>query len=392
MKKSILACATMSAFAGVANAQSSVTLYGIVDNGLSYTSNAGGSHQYNMSSGVLSGSRFGLLGSEDLGGGLKAIFTLENGFDVNSGKASQGGLLFGRRAFVGLSSNRFGTVTFGRQYDSQADYLGPLEVGDQWGGYIAAHPGDLDGFNNLNRLNNVVKYTSATYAGLSFGGLYSLGGTPGNFSRNAIWSLGAGYTNGPLTLASAYEHINNPNASFFGSGGTVAATVGGVPGNNTSSPVYSGYASAHSEQIISVGGAYAFGAATVGATYANTQFRDLGDTTSGPNPLHYSGTANFNNAEVNFKYQLTPAFLMGVAYDYTKGSSVNGNGGAKYSQASLGCNYSLSKRTILYMIGIYQHATGTDSRDKPAVAAINLLTPSTTASQTTIHVGIRHRF
>jgi predicted porin len=113
----------MSALAGVASGQSSVTLYGMVDNGLSYASNSGGSHQYNMSSGVLSGSRFGLLGSEDLGGGLKAIFTLENGFDVNSGKASQGGLMFGRRAFVGLSSSRFGTITLGRQYDFHAAAL-----------------------------------------------------------------------------------------------------------------------------------------------------------------------------------------------------------------------------------------------------------------------------
>ncbi|RAF76601.1 porin, partial [Burkholderia multivorans] len=87
--------------------------------------------------------------------GLKAIFTLENGFDVNSGRLGQGSLMFGRQAYVGLSSP-YGTVTLGRQYDSVVDFVGPLEAGDQWGGYIAAHPGDLDNFNNAYRVNNAI--------------------------------------------------------------------------------------------------------------------------------------------------------------------------------------------------------------------------------------------
>ncbi|MEA3130978.1 MAG: hypothetical protein QOF46_2773, partial [Paraburkholderia sp.] len=175
MKKSLLALAALGAFAGVAHAQSSVTLYGIIDEGFNINTNSGGKHLYNLSSGVLQGSRWGLRGTEDLGGGLKAIFVLENGFDVNNGKLGQGGLMFGRQAYVGLSS-QFGTVTLGRQYDSVVDYVGPLEAGDQWGGYIAAHPGDIDNFNNAYRTNNTVKYTSANYGGLTFGGTYSFGG------------------------------------------------------------------------------------------------------------------------------------------------------------------------------------------------------------------------
>lgn len=131
MKKSLLALAALGAFAGVAHAQSSVTLYGIIDEGFNVNTNVKGQHLYNLSAGVLQGSRWGLRGTEDLGGGLKAIFVLENGFDENTGKMNQGGLLFGRQAYVGLSSN-YGTVTLGRQYDSVVDYVGPLEVGDQW--------------------------------------------------------------------------------------------------------------------------------------------------------------------------------------------------------------------------------------------------------------------
>jgi predicted porin len=393
MKKSLLALAALSAVAGVAHAQSSVTLYGIVDEGFNFNTNANGGRLYNLSSGVLQGSRWGLRGAEDLGGGLKAIFVLENGFDVNTGKLGQGGLEFGRQAYVGLSSSQFGTVTAGRQYDSVVDFVGPLEAGDQWGGYIAAHPSDIDNFNNANRVNNAIKYTSANYAGFTFGGLYSFGGVPGATGRNQIFSLGAGYNNGPLVLGAGYLNVRNPNVSFYGDGGTVAATTGGVPGSNFgSSPVISGYASAHTLQIIGAGGAYTFGPATIGVTYSNTKFMDLGDLSSGPNPEGYSGTATFNNAELNGKYQLTPALLIGAAYDYTKGSSIAGKSGATYNQFSLGTDYFLSKRTDVYLIGVYQHASGTDSTGEAARASINGLTPSSSDSQATVRVGIRHKF
>ncbi|PXW24469.1 porin [Paraburkholderia caballeronis] len=393
MKKSLLALAAMSAFAGVAHAQSSVTLYGIIDQGINYTNNAKGASLINMTSGVLQGSRWGLRGAEDLGGGLKAIFVLENGFDLSSGKLGQGGLMFGRQAYVGLSSTRYGSVLLGRQYDSVVDYVGPLEVGDQWGGYIAAHPGDLDNFNNAYRTNNTVKFASVNYAGLTFGGTYSFGGVSGNFSQNQIWSLGAGYSNGPLTLGAAYLNARTPS------------NAGGLFGNNTStstasavtSPVYSGFANANTYQVIGAGGAYTFGAATIGATYSNVSFRNLGANLGAATPVFQSGqNATFNNAEINFKYQFTPALLAGVAFDYTDGNSVakigGGDASAKYYQYSAGVDYFLSKRTDVYVTGVYQHASGTDSTGGPAVAAINNLSPSTTPNQVTVRVGIRHKF
>jgi predicted porin len=394
MKKSLLALAALGAFSGVAHAQSSVTLYGIIDEGVNYTSNSGGHTLWNLSSGVMQGSRWGLRGTEDLGGGLTAIFTLENGFDVNTGKSGQGGLEFGRQAFVGLSSSGFGTVTLGRQYDSVVDYVGPLEAGDQWGGYIAAHPGDLDNFNNAYRINNSIKYTSPNFAGLTFGGLYSLGGVAGDFSRNQAFSLGAGYTNGPLVLGVGYLNVRNPNVSFFGNStsGTINAGV-----SNVTSSVYGGYGSAHTYQVIGAGGAYTFGPATVGITYSNTKFYNLGSTYAS---AFAGSTATFNNAEINFKYQLTPALVLGAAYDFTKGSSVNGQSGAKYHQGALGADYFLSKRTDVYLIGVYQHASGntvsTSSRGVDSVVAatanISGLSPSTTNNQATVRVGIRHKF
>ncbi|CAH2933540.1 MAG: Outer membrane porin [uncultured Paraburkholderia sp.] len=398
MKKSLLALAALGAFAGVAHAQSSVTLYGIIDEG--FNTNSAGKHLYNLSSGVMQGSRFGLRGTEDLGGDLKALFVLENGFDVNNGKLGQGGLMFGRQAYVGLSS-QFGTVTLGRQYDSVVDYVGPLEAGDQWGGYIAAHPGDIDNFNNAYRTNNTVKYTSADYNGLKFGGTYSFGGVAGNFSSNQIWSLGAGYNNGPLVLGVGYLNARTPAASggLFNNGGTIAtntpATATAAANFAVTSPVYTGFASANTYQVVGAGGAYTFGAATIGLTYSNIRFANLGASYASP----FKGqTATFNNAEVNFKYQLTPALLVGAAYDYTRGTEINGNSRAQYHQGAVGVDYFLSKRTDVYVIGVYQHATGeTLSATGTVVAAttgINGLSGSSNQNQNQLaaRVGIRHKF
>jgi predicted porin len=103
--------------ATAAHAQSSVTLYGKIEDGINYTSNARGHGTVQLQSGYDYGSRWGIKGTEDLGGGYQAIFQLESGFDVNTGKMSQGGREFGRQAFVGIASDRYGTLTFGRQYD-----------------------------------------------------------------------------------------------------------------------------------------------------------------------------------------------------------------------------------------------------------------------------------
>ena len=391
MKKTLLALATLGAFAGAAHAQSSVTLYGIIDEGFNVNTNTGGKHLYSLASGVMQGSRFGLRGSEDLGGGLKALFVLENGFDVNSGKLGQGGLLFGRQAYVGLGSSHFGTVTLGRQYDSIADYVGPFAVADQWGGNISAHPGDIDNFNNTYRNNNSVKFASADYAGLKFGGTYSFGGIAGNVSQNQIWSLGAGYNSGPLALGVAYLNARTPS------------NAGGLFGNSTSTttaaavttPVYSGFVNANTYQVIGAAGAYTFGAATLGVTYSNISFRNLG--ANGTTVYRHGTNTTFNNVEANFKYQFTPALLAGFAFDYTDGGSVTlANGtdrnGAKYYQSSLGVDYFLSKRTDVYVLGIYQHASGEDSTGKSAVAAINTQSASGNSNQLLARIGIRHKF
>src|SRR6516165_8748961 len=129
MKKTILVLAALGAFAGVANAQSSVTLFGIVDSGITYTNNNGGHSSWQATESNEQGSRWGLKGAEDLGGGLKAVFQLESGFNVETGALKQGGRMFGRQAWVGLASSQYGTLTFGRQYNSLQDFVAPLQIG-----------------------------------------------------------------------------------------------------------------------------------------------------------------------------------------------------------------------------------------------------------------------
>jgi len=406
MKKSFLALASLSAFTVAAHAQSSVTIYGIIDEAFVATSNADLSRATATTAAVgarrfgLNGTRWGFKGMEDLGGGLKAVFVLENGFNPNTGGASQGGLEFGRQAFAGLSSDRYGTVTLGRQYDSVVDYIGPLIFGDQIGSSFSAHPADLDNSNNAQRVNNAVKYTSANYNGLTFGGLYSFGGVAGQFSRNQIYSLGAHYGNGPVNLATAYLHVKDPNTSFF-SNSALSSGIGAPAAGGTSitSPVYSGYMSANSYQVISAAGAYTVGPVVLGLVYANTQFQNLdsgqsGVTLSAATPV---GTATFNTVEATATYHLTPALSAGVDYSFTKSNTVTtakgaAAGGARYNQFAASVDYALSKRTDVYALASYQVASGTDSTGQAAVASINGLTPSSNGRQAVTRIGLRVKF
>ena len=197
--------------AGAAQAQSSVTLYGVIDAGLGYVSNANanGNHLYGMINGNLSGSRWGLKGQEDLGGGLKAIFQLENGFDVGTGQLNQGGREFGRQAFVGLTGDSWGTVTLGRQYDPSVDMVQGV-TGDNYFGSVMATPGDVDNYDNSLRVSNAVKYVSPNYAGFQFEGLYGFSNGAGTTGQGQTWSGAATYNNGPLALAASYLYVNNP--------------------------------------------------------------------------------------------------------------------------------------------------------------------------------------
>ena len=384
MKNSLIAAAILASFACAAHAQSSVTLYGLIDVGINYANNIGGHSQYSMGAGNLAGDRWGMKGTEDLGGGMKALFVLENGFNLANGRLGQGGDEFGRHAYVGLSSSKIGTVTFGRQYDAITDLTYMFVAAQTWAGYASAHPGDVDNTDGSNHINNAIKFASVSYHGFTFEGTYSFGGIAGRFNQNQIWTAAVNYVRGPLTLGAAFADARDPNFSYFGNNAS-SSTTGS---NMTGSRVYSGYASAKTQRIFTAGAAYVIGDATVAVDYSNTQFKDIG-TLAGLPATGAGGDARFHDIEVNVLYKLNPVLFLGAGYNYLRGYGVNG---ATYHQGALGVDYILSKRTDLYANAVYQHASGTDSTGGKAVANLNGLTASSTQNQAEIVLGIRHRF
>jgi predicted porin len=351
--------------------------------------------QLDSGSSGLASSRWGLTGAEDLGGGLKAIFKIENGFSVNNGTLGQGGTEFGRQAWVGLTENRYGTVTLGRQGDTSVEFVSPLLYAWYWDN-LAIHPADYDNLNFTHRINNSIKYLSDSYNGFRFGALYSLGGVAGNVTQNQFWSTGASYTGGAFSFAASIINARNPNNSLYGTNANASATGNnlGSAGSATtaeSNPAIAGFASAHTQQTISVATTYTAGSVIVGANYSNTQFRGLGSTVA-LNTLGYGGSTTLSTVGVNLRYQVTPFLRFGTSFDFTDGGSVGDKSSAKYEQLNLGAAYSLSKATELYLTGAFQHASGTDSLGRPAVAQIGYLSPSATNKQVAVSAGIKHLF
>jgi predicted porin len=387
MKKAVILGGAICVMPIVALAQSSVTLYGILDEGLMYTSNVNGGKKVALDSlSGLFGSRFGFSGTEDLGGDLKAIFTLESGVNLNNGQFGQGGTAFGRQAFVGLKSNRLGTVAFGRQYDMVFYFPEPLTAGSLVGGPVGMHPGDIDNAANTVRLNNAVRYMSPSYRGFSFGGEYSLGGVPGNFTANSGYSVGVGYTGSSLKVGAAFEYFKNPTATP-GNGFFTAYANGASP---LSQSLNKAYSTAQAYQVAIVAANYVIGATTLAASYSNVQYANLG-------PEFFNGTAIFNNFDIGASYQITPFLSAAVSYDYLKANSVETARGATvgnqhYNQVSVVVDYFLSKRTDVYFGAGWQRASGTSSLGTAAVANIDNLGDSSSNQQVLLRAGIRHKF
>ncbi|WP_158905773.1 porin [Burkholderia sp. L27(2015)] len=396
MKKIALAGTIAGLLSVAAHAQSSVTLYGVIDEGVQFNSNAknvvggtnvgGRSVSLESASGGLSNNRWGLRGTEDLGSGLKAIFTLESGFNLNTGAFGQGTTPFGRQAFVGLSSVQYGTVTMGRQYDSIVTYVQPVTTIRYFGGsLLIEHPGDLDNFNNSLRTNNTVTYASPDFNGLTMGAQVSLGGQAGNVTAGGGYSAGATYANGPITLGAGYNYFKNPT----GAAGTGLFTDNVNGSSILSGVLNSGYATANSYQVAAAGGTYDLGAALIGVSYSNVKY----GTISALN----GATATFNDVEVGFKWRFTPALFAGLSYNYLKGNSVDFKPGASvgnqhFNEVSLLTDYALSRRTDVYILGAYQRASGTSSTGSAAVADIGNSGDSSNDGQAIVRVGMRHRF
>lgn len=389
MKKSILAAAATSTLALAAHAQSSVTLYGVLDAGVLYSNNQGGHHAWQQVSAATQNTVYGVKGTEDIGGGVHALFKLENGFNLNNGGMYNAGDAFGEQAYVGIQRDATGTLTVGRQFDPVNDYLGPLAAaGNGFGGNVAAHP-----FNNDNlaadslSLNNTIKFTSASYHGLTFGGAYAFSNRANGFADNRAYGFGAAYAQGPLNLALAYLQLDRAG------GGAAATNANGAVALADGSADFV----AERQRIWGAGVSYAIGAGSVGALWTHSQIDAMTSVYGGAaGNLPLAGGLRMNNYELNAHYGLSTAWSVGGAYTFTDGRYGPGDSGATYStrwhQGTLQTDYALSKRTDVYLEGIYQQVVGGAPGTPLATAMINTLSPSSSNRQWAITAGMRHTF
>jgi predicted porin len=221
MQKKLIALAVAGLVSAPAFAQSNVQIYGVVDAG--FTSYKAGDNKFRgVESGLLSASRIGFRGTEDLGNGLKAVFTLEYGIDVDTGESFN---TRARQSFVGLQGG-FGFVGLGRQYSPGHNMIGNLDV---MGGSAAFSPYlDITSSTIANggpgRWNNAISYKSPTMGGFSVEAIYAFGENADQDNefderdRGTRYGIGAGYKNGPLKAALVYHNTNRdtnrPSASI----------------------------------------------------------------------------------------------------------------------------------------------------------------------------------
>lgn len=341
-------------------AQSSVTIYGSVDNGITYINNVGGKSAVKMQDGINKANALGFTGSEDLGGGLHSVFKLENGFSLNSGAMGQG-LIFGKQAYVGLGKTGVGDVYLGRQYDYTLQlerYMVPyLNTG-----IMLFENADLDRASG-ERLNNAVQFNSASFGGLSFGAMYAFGQNAGTSSTNVgrAYSANLQYSYGPFTAGLVVTDINKVQIL---AGATGAPELLGQRLTPTTVLLVD------NQRILGAAGMYTFGNWRASAIYTNTKL-ELNGQSATDQVVHLGG---------DYRPQPDVDLSAHVSYDKLESSH--------WYTVNLAADYLLSKRTDVYLELAGQKAGGTNG----TVASIAAMGRSSTDKQFVSRVGLRHFF
>jgi len=369
MKKNLLAAALFAGFAGVAQAETSVTLYGLIDTGIGYNrvekrdAVTGDKHKATRVAaitGTQSGSHWGLRGAEDLGDGLRAVFVLDSGFGSGNGDSLQGGRLFGRQATIGLANDSWGSFDLGRQTNIASRYFAHI---DPFGaGFDQANIGMGIGSTNTVRYDNMAMYQTPSFSGFQFGIGYSLK-TNDKDTTNNNWrtadndralTTGLRYANGPLTAALSYDSINTSNLR---QGDAVAP------------------------RVYAIGAAYDFEVVKLSLAYGRTENGWIGGFNSSGMKENFG--VSIPAIEVNSGFRAN-SYLVGLSAPIGPVSNVFGSwqsvsvnrDGETMNVYRLGYTYDLSKRTNLYAYGSYASDYYFENG----------------AKSTATGVGIRHRF
>ncbi len=360
MKKSLIALAVLGAMSGAAFAQSSVTVYGIVDIGLNWNKQAqvlpGATaptqeSAFTIDSGNQSGSRLGFRGSEALGRNWNAVFTLEAGFNADTGTSGQNGQLFGRQVWGGLQHNAIGTFAMGRIATPSSgtgsfDLWGPVDPFGTGFGPIGLQATFIP--SNSLREDNSFIWASPTWAGFKFAAQYSfnvLGQDTQPSGRNTTGlSLGGNWTWGPLFVAATYDVINFSNC-YGASVSGVCTTAGNqvAAGNNDQKMLQLG--ATFDLKFLKIHGAYADqkNIAVVGAQQGATAI---------PTVIVPTGIGNYNNQAYMIGLS-APVFGGSIfgSYQWSDAKNII-NGLAQFEPDfnvwGIGYSYPFSRRTNMY--------------------------------------------
>lgn len=392
MKKSLLALAVLGAFAGAASAQSSVTLYGVADafvgssKSSTLSANSAGElvltgvRQTVQNAGGRNGNRWGLRGSEDLGGGLKANFQLESGFTIDDGNVANGATMFGRQAFVALAGG-FGEVRLGRQYTAYDELRGGNNTvgdttfsptGDVWGQHIgaistalvaagvsaaeAAALGNVLPSDYTNRVNNQIYYGSPNFGGVTFAIGYSLGenktaatGLVNSQSASDIASAKIQYAAGPLMVG--FAHQNQKPRTTAGSVNAIADTPP-YPAAAAATPV-----NAERVKFNLLGASYDFGFAKLIANYSmvdRAYGQDDKEFSVGVDVPFGPVVARFGYAQAKGYDDSVKSKGVGAIVDYSLSKRTNAYAGVRMTESKLDDGPKYAKNQ-LFAVGL-RHA------------------------------------
>nr|WP_242665759.1 porin [Paraburkholderia ginsengiterrae] len=360
---SLLACAP-----GASHAQSAVTLYGIIDTGVEYVTNIGAKGSSGVHVPTLTASLpslWGIRGKEDLGGGLSTVFVLESGFAPGQGSLNQGGRLFGRQAYVGLSG-RWGTLTLGRQY---SQIFWATLVGDTLAPNIYA-AADLDPYLTQPRVDNSIVYTF-TSSGLTVSAMYS-------FGRDAVDSAPAGGCAGQSPTdwraCKAMSAMVKYDAGRWGVGAAVDRNYGG---GGTGSPLPS---SSQTDTRALIDGYVKLGSATLGTGFIHRINHGV------QSPTAVDVTSNY--WWIGGSYLVRPDIALDAQFGHITFSS-SASGGSVIAARAM---YFLSKRTSVYVTAgrVFNQRNAAFSIDGGVLPPAS--TPLPGRDQTGALVGIRHMF
>ena len=400
MKKTLAAVAVLGAFAGSALA-ADVQLYGIVDTGFQYlnadsdVATKDSVNKFSMESGMQSGSRFGLKGTEDLGNGVTVGFILENQFSSDTGALKNEDSFFHREASLFLEGG-FGKVAFGRMgsinggVSSWGKYGVISAFGTSWGNY-SAQAGNWAVGGGM--WDNMIAYETPSFAGFKVFAQYGMGntlseeyvkdhlttektwGTENESSSDRYYAIGASYANGPLNLYFAVDSINYSSASLI--------TTGADAGNLS-------YGDKDDSLTVTLGGNYDF---EVVKLFAGAQYFDEVKLSKLNGAVNYDST--FTNVfagsvkgwSVGVSGSIPVAggnVLVGAAYlDAEAADSVDNGDEMTRWIVSAGYDYPLSKRTNVYGVVTYNQDSleyGTANKDDTDPYVFGVM------------VGLRHKF